>query len=176
MTQIHIIAIDTGNEPHAIRSAAEWWGADVTMTWVGNSDQIVNLLSTEPVQQLIVISGHGDERGLLLPPLAAEIADNYTYNEVICPSDFAQFLHLKNNGVVSLACMGGDPQLAAAFLKGGASFYIGPNGYPNGDASLMYALEFMYNYLCLCWSVADAHHAAADHPDDRKQFILYKGD
>ena len=48
MLKAHIIALDTGNEPHAIRSAAEWWDLFVTMTWVGNSDQIVGYLAGQP--------------------------------------------------------------------------------------------------------------------------------
>ena len=37
MLKMHIIAMETGNEPHAVRAAAELWGVFVTMTWVGKT-------------------------------------------------------------------------------------------------------------------------------------------
>ena len=64
MTTLHIVAIGTG-EAHALRAAAEYWRAFVTVTWVGNSGQIVEYFSKCPVHDLIIIAGHGDERGLL---------------------------------------------------------------------------------------------------------------
>jgi hypothetical protein len=48
------------------------------------------------VHAVIVISGHGDERGLLLPELAEEVRSRYPYDEVIRPQDFAGFLQLQN--------------------------------------------------------------------------------
>ena len=173
MLKTHIIAIETGHEPHAIRSAAEWWGVFVTMTWVGNSGQIVDYFAGQPDHDLIIISGHGDERGLLLPKLGDEIADRYPYNEVIRPEDFAQFLHLNRNIVINLSCMGGMPQLAEVFLAHGARYYIGPTDYPNGSASLMYILDFLYNRVHHHRDVEEAHRIASNHDDDRQQFKLY---
>lgn len=43
MKRIHIIEIQSGNEAHAIRLAAETRGAFVTVTWVGNSRQVVGV-------------------------------------------------------------------------------------------------------------------------------------
>jgi hypothetical protein len=37
MLKIHIIEIETGLEAHAVRYAAEYWGAFVTVTRVGIS-------------------------------------------------------------------------------------------------------------------------------------------
>ena len=173
MFKTHIIAIETGNEPHAIRAAAEWWGASVTVTWVGNSGQIVDYLSSGSDHELIIISGHGDERGLLLPELAAEVAGLYPYNKVIQAADFGQFLQLRGNTVISLACLGGMSQLADAFLAGGARYYIGPIDYPDGSATLMYVLDFLYNHICHSHDVMAAHHIASRHEDDRQQFKLY---
>jgi hypothetical protein len=67
MLKMHIIAIETGSEPHAVRSAAEWWGVFVTMTWVGNSGQIVDYFAGQPDHDLIVISGHGVSAGCSCP-------------------------------------------------------------------------------------------------------------
>jgi hypothetical protein len=110
MIKLHILAIGTG-EAHALRSAAEYWGAFVTMTWVGNSSQIVEYFSHHPEKDLIIISGHGDERGLLLPELAQEVRNRYPYNEVLRPEDFTHFLQLAENTIINTSCLGGMRQL-----------------------------------------------------------------
>ena len=173
MLKMHIIAVETGNEPQAVRAAAEQWGVFVTMTWVGNSGQIVDYFAGQPDHDLIIISGHGDERGLLLPELNNEIANRYPYNEVIRPEDFGQFLQLNGNAVISLACLGGMRQLADVFLAHGARHYIGPVDYPDGASALMYILEFLYNHVHHGRNVEEAHRFASNHNDDRQQFKLY---
>jgi hypothetical protein len=174
MIRLHLLVIGTGLEAHALRSVAEYWGADVTVTWVGNSGQIVAYLSQSPPHDVIVLSGHGDEHGLLLPGLVEEIRSHYPYHSVIRPEDFADFLHLKGNTVINTSCLGGMPSLAKVFLERGASFYIGPIDYPEGNATLMYILEFLYSYLRNNQCVEDAHLKASSHDDDRKQFALYQ--
>ncbi|MEH2180232.1 hypothetical protein [Nostoc sp.] len=144
------------------------------MTWVGNSAQIVDFLSSKPDHDVIIISGHGDERGLLLPELVEEIRSNYPYNDVICPEDFAQFLKLDWNIVVNASCMCGVQPLADVFLAGGAGYYIAPNNYLEGNASLMYLLNFLYEYMQNEQNVDSAHSASSAHSDDRRQFTLFK--
>jgi hypothetical protein len=171
---IHIIEIETGLEAHAVRYSAEYWGAFVTMTWVGNSAQIVDFLSSKPHHDIIIISGHGDERGLLLPELVEEIKDEYPYNDVISPKDFAEFLKLDNNIVINASCLCSNQLLADVFLAGGAQYYIAPNDYPKGDASLMYLLSFLYEYTQSDRDVELAHKLGSSHSDDRSQFKLFK--
>jgi hypothetical protein len=146
----------------------------VTVTWVGNSGQVVEYLSQSPPHEVIVISGHGDERGLHLPELAEAIRDHYPYHDIIRPEDFASFLQLAGNIVINTSCFGGMPSLAQVFLERGAKYYIGPLDFPEGDAALMYALEFFYHYLRNNQCVEEAHRNASNHDDNRKQFELYR--
>ncbi len=112
MIRLHHLVINTGLEAHALRSAAEYWGSNVTVTWVGNSSQVGEYLSQSPSHEVIVISGHGDTHGLLLPELAEEIRCHYPYHEVIHTSDFADFLQLQGNLVINTSCVGGLSSLA----------------------------------------------------------------
>lgn len=174
MITLHIVDIGSG-EAHALRAVAEYWGAFVTVTWVGNSGQIVEYFSQCPVHNVIFIAGHGDERGLLLPELAEEIRCQYPYNEVIRTEDFARFLHLVGNTIINTSCLGGMQQLAEVFLSHGGAYYIGPTSYPEASASLMYSLEFLYNYIHYGQNVEAAHLKASNYPDVRDQFQLYRG-
>jgi len=169
---LHIIVTETGNEPHAIRSAAEWWQYDVTVTWVGNSQQIVNYLSSKPKHDLIIFSTHGIESGMVLPELDPEIEKDYPYVHMITPDDFDHFVNLDNNTVVNLSCVGGNPELARVFLARGAKYYIGDSGYQHGTDCLMFCLDMIY-YFSKGKNVEEAFQIASKHHDPQRQFKLY---
>ena len=173
MIKLHILEIATGLEAHAVRYAAEHWGISVTVTWVGNSQQIVDCLSSYPDCDLILISGHGDERGLILPELAEEVSSNYPYRDVISHDDFAKFLNLNNSVVINSSCMGGVQSMAEVFLDKGAKCYIAPKDFPLADASLMYLLKFLYEYVKNNKDIDKAHDLALPQ-DERELFTLFK--
>ena len=106
----------------------------------------MNFFAGCPEHEIIIISGHGDERGLLLPELSEEVKNKYPYNNVITAEDFAQFVQLNKNIVINASCMGSIKSFADVFLSRGASCYIAPNNYPEGGATLMYLLNFIYEY------------------------------
>ena len=110
---------------------------------------------------------------LLLPELDEEVKDKYPYKDVIRPEDFAEFLRLSGNAVLNASCMGGMQSLAEVFLEMGANYYIGPIDYPDSSASLMYVLDFLYNYIQNGQNVEEAHQVASRYPDDRRLFRLY---
>jgi hypothetical protein len=171
---IHVIAIETGLQPHVIRITAEHWGANVIVTWVGNSAQVVEYLSGDPTVDVIVLAAHGDERGMLLPELADEFKPLYPYDTVIGPVDFAEFLRLRGNVVLNLGCLGGTPEMATAFLEHGAKAYIGATDYPDVAACTKYAIDFLYSLLYRRMVLEEAHRSASDQDDDRRMFHLYK--
>ena len=171
---VHILAIETGNEPHALRAVLECWGLDVSITWVGNADQVVAYLSSKPSHDLIIISGHGDANTLYLPELAAELAAEYRYKDQLTTNDFREFLDLKQNVVLNLSCEGGGSALAQVFLEQGASTYIGAKDAPDGSAALMYALEWLYAVNIEGKSLNEAHALATNHLDDRSIFVVWQ--
>ena len=171
---IHILAADTGLQPHVVRAAAEHYGATVSVTWVGNSSQVVDFLSSRPPHNVIILSFHGDDRGMLLPPLAEECRSLYPFFDVIRPADFARFLALDGSIVINHACSNGTPAMAEAFLSGGASAYVGAEGDPDTAASTKYVLDFLYGYLIeFGQDVEKSHQAARSGADDRGMFRLF---
>ncbi len=171
---VHILSIGTGLQAHAIRTAAEHFGASVTVTWVGNSAQVVDCLSIRPSADVIVLSAHGDERGMLLPHIDEKFSSLYPYSDAIRPADFAQFLALEGSIVLNNGCMGGTDEMAAAFLSCGATASVGATDYPDAAASTKYVLNFLYGYLIQYpQDVEKSHQAASEHEDDRRMFKLY---
>ena len=169
---IHVLAVDSALETQALRAAAEYWGAAVTVTWVGNATDVVDYCASHPIHDVIIIAGHGDERGLLLPSLDESIKGNYPFIDVIRPNDFQTFLALEQNVVLSTACCGGNEKLAAVFLSCGARCYIGAEGYPDGNDALMYALEFLFQFLVRGCGAEQAHQISASASDDRSLFCF----
>ncbi len=104
MKSVHILSVDSTLEVIAIRAACEYWDVNVTVTWVGNANQIVELLRNSPAHDLIILAGHGDEEGLCLPELAEEIKSSYQFQNRICPEDFASFLRLPKSVVLNSSC------------------------------------------------------------------------
>lgn len=172
MLNLHILAIETGNEAHAIRAAAEHWEYKVSITWVGHPDQVVEFLHSPPPNKIIILSAHGDETGIYLPNLAEDITTTYPYRNQLKPEDFHNFLRLNDNEVLNLSCKGGTPALAQAFLDHGANCYIGATDYPDGNAALMYSLEYLYNRASGL-TPQYAHQLSIKHDDDRNQFYFY---
>lgn len=146
MVSLHIIETESALEAQALRATAEALGFVVSVTWVGNSGQIVDFLSQEPSHELIFICGHGDERGVLLPPLAEEVKARFPFDDVITPSDFGSFVRLRGNVVLSSGCVTGTEEMARAFLENGAECFIGAADYPDGDEALLFCLHFLFVY------------------------------
>lgn len=147
LKHVHILEIESSMEAQAMRSVAECFGAVVSVTWTGNSAQIVDFLSQTPAHELILICGHGDKRGVLLPELAEQVRARFPFNDVISPHDFAAFVRLNGNVVLSSCCATGTTEMARAFLENGAHFFIGPDDYPDGNMALLFEIVFVSRFL-----------------------------
>ena len=75
--KIGLIVVDAPLESQSLRAAAESFGMSVAVSWVGNADQVVEFLSKPIGLDIIIIGGHGDERGLILPVFEEAIKANY---------------------------------------------------------------------------------------------------
>ena len=158
--KILIIEVDSALEAIALRAAAEFWCADVSVIWVGNSAQIVDALSNAAAFDLVIICSHGDHRGLLLPDLADELKPNYPFADVINAAAFASFVNLNGGTVLNTACAMGTAELADAFLSNGANAYVAAPDYPDADITLLYALTFVFNLGASGGDPRQAHEAA----------------
>lgn len=147
MKQIHIIEIESALEAQAIRATAECLGAPVSVTWVANSRQVVEFLSQTPSHELIILCCHGDKRGVLLPPLADEVKGLFPFNDVLTPTDFASFVRLDQSVVLCSGCATGREEIASAFTHNGGRCFMAPAAFPDGDAALLFCLQFLFAFL-----------------------------
>lgn len=175
--QVTIINIADALEAIALRAALEWWNVEVHLRHVGAADQLVALLDgTIALSPLVFLMCHGDERGILLPELAPELEQAQPFSGAVGPDELRHVLQLPGCVVVNTGCATGTQELAAAFLDGGASVYMGPAGYPDAPASLFFCLAFAYGHLVRGYALAGAHRRATEHDGETAQFQYFAHD
>lgn len=175
VTTVDVVAIGhTGGEPYALRSMLAEYRADVRLLPVGSPSHLAEVLNGAVSRAAhLVFSCHGDERGILMDPLAPEIAAQQPFNDVLTPEIVTELGCPPRTVVFSTGCMTGTDALARAFLDGGCSAYIAPQGYPEGTAVLAFASAFYYQALALGASLPDAAAGAKRLGGDTELFHLW---
>jgi hypothetical protein len=174
MPTLRIIDVLSGMEAQALRASAECWGYDVAVTWVGNSRQIVDVFQHSLPIDVLIIAGHGDEDGLVLPELDESVAGGFPYLDRISAAQLAEFARPVASVIIATACTFGLPQYAEVFRNAGTRYYVGPTDYANAGAAMMYSLGFLYAFQCNGLHAALAHEAAFSQSDDRRMFKLHR--
>ena len=146
--RIGILALDKGNEPHAIRAVAETFGHRVNVSWIGSKANMLSELRAEVDSDILIISGHGDPQGFFMPEVALElqVSKNDTYLE---PADLSTVNSLPRV-VISTACCTGTIAFADTFIKAGARQYVAPSEYPDGSTVLMDVINLLYQATVIC--------------------------
>jgi hypothetical protein len=111
-----------------------------------------------PTDDTIVLSCHGDERGILVPE-----------EPPVTQEDIRAHAHLPHKTVVNLGCLTG--ALAAAFRAAGTAAYIAPTDYPDGTAALAFVLNLFFLTSYNIPLPQAVHQAATLHPEC-EQFTL----
>jgi hypothetical protein len=110
---------------------------------------------------------------LHLPELAPEVAAEQPYDGVLTATQLREFAKLSSSLVINTGCTLGRSDFASAFLDAGCSFYIGGNGYLDGDASLLYLSLFFYEHVCRHHSVEESHLKAASYDEETRLFQIF---
>jgi len=173
--RVDIVALDF-LEALSIRPVLEFYNATVSLHLVGEAKDVVRILGgEEKIADTIILSGHGDEKGLVLPELGPEIEKEQPYHGTTTPGDFKKFLNLPPGSLVlNTSCALGTEEMAGAFLGSGCRYYIGPTDYPDGTSAVFYALHFFYERICRGNGVEQAHQSARAHDDETAMFRLYR--
>lgn len=171
---LDLIVIDNDLESLALRSALEYWGVKVNLYLIGKPQDFVDLLAGGNLSKCVFISSHGDDKGFLFQELAEEVAKGQPFNEILDSEKLSSFLRLDNNIVVSNACKTGVDEFGNIFLSKGAKYFIAPEDYPEGDASLIFAVNFYYWLFVKNLNVEEAFEKAKNMDSETSMFQLFK--
>jgi len=138
-TPVSIAAIGDSGEALLIRSCLESLGAAVTLHLIGTPGDFLKVLNqSRDATRYLVISGHGDEIGFVFGEYHSGIDFSVLTKGSLPATALSGRINLPGTIVISTACDTGSPQMAEAFLKGGAAAYIAPNGYPGGSETALF--------------------------------------
>lgn len=175
--EVDILVIDGDMEANAIRSCLENWSVKVNTFWIGQPNHIAELLNNQNERSKhILLSGHGSEAGFELAELAQEIEKQQLFKRNMSSNDIKKYLSFNDSVVLSTACMTGTPQMGDAFFESGASYYIAPDGYPDGSAALYFVLSFYYNLFYGKLNIEESYDKASGHDTETQLFKLYRND
>jgi hypothetical protein len=171
---LDIIVIDDATEALAVRASIEYWQAVTRTFFIGKSQDLVDILDgKEKLSPNILLMCHGTDEGILLPDLGEEIAKQQPYDKFLTAKNLAEFLNLDGQTIINTGCKTGTKEFADVFLGSGASNYIAPKDYPEGNASLFYVLNFYYHLFAKNLSIDNAHKKAKLVDSDTEMFKLF---
>ncbi|MFD0985625.1 hypothetical protein [Methyloligella solikamskensis] len=124
----------------------------------------------------MIISGHGDEGGFIFGEFAPEIDVSALSNGHLSAEAIGARANLPETVVISTACGTGGKAFASAFLDGGSSAYIAPEGYPDGADAALFVHRLMHGMLRAGRPLEDAFRLAQVTDEPECRFTLYGGE
>lgn len=176
VSDVDLVMLDA-METLTLRGVLERFGVRVNLFPIGRPRHLVDVLSGETARAPhLVLSCHGDERGILVDELAPEIARGEPFTDVLTPPLLSTLADLRGRIVISSGCCTGSPAMARAFLRAEAAAYVAPDGYPSAKAALMFLTHLYYGLLEQGLVLPDAVERARGHDDDTRLFVLHAAD
>lgn len=156
---ISIICADEAStlETVAFRSVLEYLGFTVSVRWIGNKKDFLDLLQgKKETDDLIVISSHGEEGKFFMPT-----------DESVLFSELG--VNLPGKTVLSVGCDTGGAK--EEFMKGKCKAYIAPTDYPEGNDAMMFVVKFFW-VLAQKKNIQEAFESASADMPEGSEFTL----
>ena len=139
----------------AIRAALEAFRLRVTLYHCVQKRNVLDVLAGRiPDSEYVVLCAHGwnptegDETKVSFRRLVDEIDGHRREVEFALTAEgIAELVSLADRTVIAGGCWTGDEALARAFLDAGCTAYIGPEGFVDQDAVVMFTIAFFYHLL-----------------------------
>lgn len=165
---------NAGSEPEALRQVLESFDCLVLTKYIGRPNDFISVLGGiehfDP--DVVILSGHGEAGEFIMPVLGASV---YTDEEPRCnfsSAEINQYLKLTGKTIISTCCTTGSSDLAAVFSR--ENDYVAPADYVEGNAALLFLVDFFYQIIQRKTSVEDAWSHAHSLDEETAQFAFYK--
>ncbi|MEH6942750.1 delta-aminolevulinic acid dehydratase [Bacillus sp. JJ722] len=172
-----VVGPDSDMAAYSLRSTLEYFGARVTVHWIGRPNDLVDVLSGEDradKMDYLIFSFHGDEGRFCMPELGEDVYEpDEPRGEFFGAQDVIRYSKLKDVKVIGAGCKLGVESLATAFLKCGCHSYMGPDDDIDGNANLMFVMRFMYEIINHNKSQQEAFEIAKSIDQETSMYQLY---
>lgn len=164
---------NAGNEPEALRQVLESFGCLVLTKYIGRPNDFISVLGGmnhfDP--DIVILSGHGEDGKFIMPVL-----DNSVYTEDEPKGNFSsaeirQYLKLAGKTIVSTCCTTGTANVANVFSE--ENVYIAPADYIEGNAVLLFMVDFFYQMIQRNLTIEDAWNHARSLDKETALFAFY---
>lgn len=145
-TNVIIAAISESLEAHALRESLEQFGAQVNLISVGRPQHFIDLIQN-PQDQYLIVSCHGDDRGMLFPELHQDLAGKESFGAICSAQEITRYAQFDQQTIISTGCMTGSDALAEAYLASGAAVYVAPRGSPEAHSAFFFTTQLFYGLL-----------------------------
>ncbi|CDN93865.1 hypothetical protein [Agrobacterium tumefaciens] len=130
-TAVSIVAVGDTGEALLVRAMLESLGASVRLHLPGTPEDIlVCLKQPENPPPYLIISGHGDENGLVVGEFDPDVTRMELRHGSMPAAALTGNVDLRDTVIFSTACCTGSEAFAKAFIEGGASAYVASADYP----------------------------------------------
>ena len=166
---------DTGNEPEALRQVLESFGCLVLIQYIGRPNDFISVLigATPFDPDVVILSCHGEDGRIIMPVLDDSI---YAANEPkgnLSSDKISKHLKLTKKTIINTGCTTGSADLVGVF--GRDNSYIAPASYIEGNAVLLFMVDFFYQMLQNKYSAYDAWNHAKALDKETAQFVFRSG-
>ena len=163
-SSVDLLALDYP-ESVTLRAVLEHLGIRVHLHTPGRPREIAALLAGDvsPVAPHLLVSCHGDERGIVLEELDPGVSAGEPFLGRLTPEDIRAHAHLHDRIVVMTGCGTGGTAFADATIAAGATAFLAPDGDPS-DA--VFFVEHFYRALQAGRGIEDAVRFAQEHRDE----------
>lgn len=174
---VEILSLSPDPEATMLRSVLESFGVAVSLHLPGTPGDILTVLDRPgSAPSLLILSGHGDEDGFVIQPVAEGIGVDLSMllrPDRLPPSALAGNVHLPGWTVLSTGCVTGSLAMVDAFRNGGVAAYIAPVEYPDAPDAVLFAIHLFHALIVRAASVEDAWRRAAAYGGDSRMFALH---
>jgi hypothetical protein len=171
---VEIVDFGLGGDGELLRSILESLNCVVLSHWPGAPGDFLKVIGQgDSCAPYLIVSGHGDEGGLIFGEYADCIDTSMLVDGHMPAECIRRHARLPGSIVISTCCSGGERQLAEAFLAGGLKAYIGAVEAVAADAVPLFVSHFFYQLPRVRHSVHRAWQHAASYDEESRLFALY---
>ena len=172
-----IVGPGVGNEYEAIRQSLEYFGLQVTMSYLGRPNHFLELIGGKrpDIQHCShwILSLHGEDGRFILPELAEEVYTREEPRSPLSAKDILAHGSFNQQVILNTGCTLGQKAVGEAFLRRGAKAYIGARDYVEGNASLLFIIRFYYEWITHNKTEWQAFQAAKGIDQETALFTFY---
>jgi len=151
-----------GKEAEAIRSTLEYFNYRVDTHWIGSKNELKLIFSGGiKTNDILIICCHGSQDGFII-----DGEPSFTVNEI---NDVSKLL---DKIILSNGCLTGRQEISEAIIDCGASAYIAPTDYIDGNTSLLF-INHLFYFLSKGDSLKEAYQKSHKFDQESSLFKMF---